>query len=172
MDYMTPGEQYLARRQLERIAEYQAEDAAIEARNGELPTLTQDRINAIKSQIEAARVERQTAKDSLAAARAAAIVVRDQLAADLLAATTAPQRQAIRVQIDANKVVLDKAVADLDFANGTLASLIEQKNEALFQERLAKQALTADDLPRVARDKEQQQRDREDKRTWLARMGR
>lgn len=158
----------MAHRRAERIAQYNAENAEVAARNGELPKKSREAIDALKSQIEDARIDRQAAKETITITKANVIALRDSLQIQLAAATTAPQRQVIRAQIDAAKVTLDAAQADLDMTNQTLQALLDAKAETLFQERLTKGELTADDLPRIEREKEQQARDKDDKQAWLA----
>jgi hypothetical protein len=147
---------------------YEQENAAVEARKGELPTKPLDEIDAIKAQIEQARIDRQAAKETLIALRDTEQAKRAQLQLDLDAAVGKAAKDPIRLQIDECNAKLTQARADLDAADATLESLRLARDEALFEERLAKQELLAEDAARVAARKERQAAEVAERKAWLA----
>ena len=152
----------------QRQERYATEIAEAEARKGELPTKPLDEIDAIKAQIEQARIDRQAAKETLIALRDTEQAKRAQLQLDLDAAVGKAAKDPIRLQIDECNAKLTQARADLDAADATLESLRLARDEALFEERLAKQELLAEDAARVAARKERQAAEVAERKAWLA----
>jgi hypothetical protein len=142
--------------------------AAVEARKGELPQRDLLELRELKAQIDAARAEKQTAKETLIATRDTEQVAKATLQAQLDAATTKAEKDPIRVQIDECNAKLEAARLDLEEADATLDQLRQARDEILFQERLSKDELLETDAPEVKRRKDAQEADCEHKRKWLA----
>lgn len=148
-------------------AKFEAEVAAVESRNGELPRKPQPEIDAIKQQIETARIEKQAAKDSLTTLKADKQALKVTLQAQLDAAVGAAAKAPIRLAIDDCTAAIAQANTDLDAAAAALESLRLAKEEALFEERLAKDALLVGDAAKVAERKANQAREVNDRKAWL-----
>ncbi len=171
MDRMSNRIEALRKRALrhaERVARWQTEVAAIEARNGELPKRDLTELQLLKQQIDAARTEREAAKATLIVTRTTEQAKKDQLQIDLAAATTAAERQRIRAEIDACNAKLGQVRIDLDRADQTLEGLRQTRIEILLQERHTKGELLEADLPKITIRKARQARDCDEKRAWLA----
>ncbi len=169
MTDLEKSRQIRQQRRVELAAKYEAELAEVEARKGELPRRDLSELQLLKQQIDAARTEKQAAKETLVATRIAEQAKKDQLQLDLAAATKAADRQAIRTQIDACNAKLDQARLELTMADAVLQSLITAKEDALLEERLTKGELLPGDDAKIADRKEQQAKECEEKRAWLAR---
>jgi cysteinyl-tRNA synthetase len=150
---------------------YEEEVAAVESRKGELPKRDLTELRLLHEQIGAARTERETTKETLVATRTTEQVTKDTLQAQLAAATKAAERQTIRAQIDTCNAKLEQARLGLELADQMLESLQQAREEILFQERLAKDELLAEDAAKVQARKDRQAAECDDIRAWLAKRG-
>jgi hypothetical protein len=162
------------RARLRRIA-YEAQllqDVADhESRKGELRKKTQAEVDALKQQIADAVTERQETRTTLTKLQTTEQTKRAALIVELNAAVGKEAKDVVRVKIDAVNATLQQAQKNLDQLDATLDSLRAARDEALFEERLTRDQLIAEDQERVRLRKEAQASDIAEKREALKAKG-